>query len=316
MEDLIDTHDFEKITATQARKVSDEKINNIVKNYGDNIIDFQKKRFEIIGNNIEKINNLSLVEPKTINDLDSLIGQRINILHELIKDLKTAKKVEESQHVNFNKVLLSLIEKKGKVTKGILEVKKEIKEKMKKVNRLLLESKDSLKSLVAEKRLIGVREPQTKNDEFLLKLAELKSLVAEKRLIGVREPQTKNDEFLLKLAERNNSAGTVATVGGFAGVTTASIIARIIGNSTANYLSPHSKNIIRQTIGNKKDDNKNIKKGNMDHLEFEKLKNQIQHLEELENNRKNRGQKLRVRKMNNIKKKRKSIGVINIINHL
>jgi hypothetical protein len=287
MEDLIDTHDFEKITATQARKVSDEKINNIVKNYGDNIIDFQKKRFEIIGNNIEKINNLSLVEPKTINDLDSLIGQRINILHELIKDLKTAKKVEESQHVNFNKVLLSLIEKKGKVTKGILEVKKEIKEKMKKVNRLLLESKDSLKSLVAEKRLIGVREPQTKNDEFLL-----------------------------KLAERNNSAGTVATVGGFAGVTTASIIARIIGNSTANYLSPHSKNIIRQTIGNKKDDNKNIKKGNMDHLEFEKLKNQIQHLEELENNRKNRGQKLRVRKMNNIKKKRKSIGVINIINHL
>lgn len=287
MEDLIDTHDFEKITATQARKVSDEKINNIVKNYGDNIIDFQKKRFEIIGNNIEKINNLSLVEPKTINDLDSLIGQRINILHELIKDLKTAKKVEESQHVNFNKVLLSLIEKKGKVTKGILEVKKEIKEKIKKVNRLLLESKDSLKSLVAEKRLIGVREPQTKNDEFLL-----------------------------KLAERNNSAGTVATVGGFAGVTTASIIARIIGNSTANYLSPHSKNIIKQTIGNKKDDNKNIKKGNMDHLEFEKLKNQIQHLEELENNRKNRGQKLRVRKMNNIKKKRKSIGVINIINHL
>lgn len=287
MEDLIDTHDFEKITATQARKVSDEKINNIVKNYGDNIIDFQKKRFEIIGNNIEKINNLSLVEPKTINDLDSLIGQRINILHELIKDLKTAKKVEESQHVNFNKVLLSLVEKKGKVTKEILEVKKEIKEKIKKVNRLLLESKDSLKSLVAEKRLIGVREPQTKNDEFLL-----------------------------KLAERNNSAGTVATVGGFAGVTTASIIARIIGNSTANYLSPHSKNIIKQTIGNKKDDNKNIKKGNMDHLEFEKLKNQIQHLEELENNRKNRGQKLRVRKMNNIKKKRKSIGVINIINHL
>ena len=168
-----------------------------------------------------------------------------------------------------------------------MEVKKEIKEKIKKVNRLLLESKDSLKSLVAEKRLIGVREPQTKNDEFLL-----------------------------KLAERNNSAGTVATVGGFAGVTTASIIARIIGNSTANYLSPHSKNIIKQTIGNKKDDNKNIKKGNMDHLEFEKLKNQIQHLEELENNRKNRGQKLRVRKMNNIKKKRKSIGVINIINHL
>ena len=287
MEELIDTHDFERITATQAKNISEEKINDVVKNYGNKIINFQELRFNIVGRNIEKLNNLNLIEPKTVNDLDSLIGQRQNILRELIKDLKTAKKIEESQRVNFDKVLITLVKKKGKVTNEILEIKKNMKEKIEKLNRLLLKNQDLLKNSIAEKKLIGIRQPETKNDKLLL-----------------------------KLAERNNSSGTVATVGGFAGVVTASIISRIIGNSTANYLSPHSNNIIRQTIGNKKDDNENIKKGNMEHLEFEKIKKQIQHLEELENERKNREQKTRVRKMNNIKKKRKSIGIINIINHL
>jgi hypothetical protein len=93
-----------------------------------------------------------------------------------------------------------------------------------------------------------------------------------------------NIDKLLKAIKENRSAGTVATLSGFLGITTASIIARIIGNSTASYLAPrHKQNI---NIINKQDDKDNLRNKLIELLESRRsddlnnIKNDIEHLEE------------------------------------
>lgn len=243
-------------------------------------------------NNIKKINNSITLFKERIKNLQTYIDKRSNI---------------QSKWVPL------ILNKPDITKKEINDITKNIKK----------ESKLELKKIVSESQNIL----QNKLDNLNRKFEELKKEKNRNRIeppkkiekeIIRKEEEIKDVDRILRELRENRSAGTVASIGGFLGITTASIIARIIGNSTANYLSPHHKSTNNIVVGDKKDDKQKLidlilQKRSQD---LSELKNDIDHLQERlddDEKKKNRRSKKTIMHRH---KTRNNINLINVINRI
>lgn len=292
--------DFRETGVREANKkdLVGEDLTNLIKTQSGALKEFQAKRFRHIENFIKQLNNLDRIEPKNNINFQSLIGEKIDILREIKRQIDPFLKKELNNIEKLDKLLNILRNKEFKSSKFrereitfLIDQRKDIREAIRKLERLKNSTEDILVSNLSYKKLIGLRERA-----------------------GAVEPTTQDNKRLMAIenALSNRGVGTVASLGGFAGITTASILARIIGNSTANYISPHSNTIIKNISSN--DDKRNLLRNQEE--EFRTLKKEIEHLKDLEEHKKDRGQKRRVIKHRRVKKLKKDINLINIVNRM
>lgn len=227
-------------------------------------------------------------------------------------------KLQTNRMIKMRKDFQKLEDEKNKLARGMAEERKE----RKKLRAMLRQEKEKVKEAKKEVEDINV-------DRAMKELA-IKVLQREKDRFR-NEPPKKIEQNIIpkvkdidkldkviKAIRENRSAGTVATLSGFLGITTASIVARIIGNSTANYISPHHKSSTNIVIGDKKDDKQKLielllGKRNED---LSELKNDINHLKErLDDDERKKNKRAKKTIMHRHRNK-SSINLINVINRI
>lgn len=167
------------------------------------------------------------------------------------------------------------------------------------------------------------RELLKQSNENRIQRELIQKLQSSEKIIPTTITETaeriSQEDKILKALRDSRTQGTVASLSGFLGITTASILARIIGNSTATYLSkPHNStnNIV---IGNKKDERDKLIEyiQNQRAIDMERLRNDVEHLREQVDDRnsiKNKRNIDRVKKR--LARKKQDIQLINVINRI
>lgn len=300
--DFIDTFDFghnEFTTKDKIRKIKNvEDIKNLGLDVANKLLIFQGKkesgRFKIMGDLLKKIdeNELKTQSERSKDKILELYNKNKTIYNEIIKFSEKFEKVEGS---------------KIKIIKRFIDIFKEKNINTIKLTNLLKQSQNKFEKL--ERLTLSLKNDRRTTNMFINQIKFTRQ--------ETTEPQTQKQKIISAIHEKSSNAGvgTVATLGGFFGITSASIISRIIGNSTANFISPHNKTIIQnKTIGDDKKHKRDMLR--YQNEELERLRNEIDHIKDLEKQNNIRGQKQRIKKYKRIKKKRDSIGNINIINRL
>jgi hypothetical protein len=300
--EFIDTFDFGHNEFTTKEKI--RKIRNIdnIKNLGldvaNKLLRFQGEkesgRFKIMKDLLKTIedNEIKTQSEKSKNKILELYKENKTIYNNIINVSEKFEKVEKNK-IKIIKRFIDIFKEKNINTIKLTNLLKQSEEKFEKLERLTLSLKNDRRTTNMFINQIKFTRQET------------------------TEPQTQQQKLISAVYERSSNAGvgTVATVGGFLGITSASIISRIIGNSTANYLSPNNKTIIQsKTIGDDKKHRKDILRHQNE--ELERLRNEIKHIKDSEEQNNMKGHKQRIKKYKRIKKKRDSIGTINIINRL
>lgn len=273
---------------------------------------------------------------------------KFNKFKKLLNNNKNFKnEVIENKEVNPNnneyltyEYYFKILEKDIKIQKEKLDVLNTYEKKRLKIQQQyndIIDAKKSKKEIEKIKKELKNKE----NDELLniketvgLKLNNLnQKIINQQRERKINQPKPiikqnvidtnidiKNiDRLIEALKSGSKSNGTVATLSGFLGITTASIIARIIGNSTASYLSPrHKQNI--NIINN--DDKKDMREKLINLLEqrreedIEKIKKDIEHLEEQEKEKHNIKRKKYIKKKLYHRRNNTKINLVNVINRI
>lgn len=337
--DILPTKQYERVLKSNVKSgIPERKLNNIfgtdvpVSNYVEKVMGFYgyvlhhiditqsdegKRKF--IGDKFRQYNqllkdqaNVNLPRSEFIAKLEQFSRSFLDPL--IKKTIGTTLGVGVIKTDNIDKIIaprLRDLKKEQQLKEGQSKgrrVKRELEEERAKRNQL----QNILNSITNE----NIRQ---KRQDPLFKKVE--NIVPEEIVEGREMVDLENN--ILKALREQKTSGTVASLSGFLGITTASIIARIIGNSTANYLSPNHKSSVNVAVGNNRDDKKKlielIQKQRI--VDTRKLKNDIKHLRDRIENKKN-VKNIDKRKTGGKRKKmhsrfnRNEIQLINVINKI
>lgn len=322
--DLYDFEDTEETNNLIIKENLDQNdITRIIKISNDIIKEIeskQLKRFKIIQNIIEeensKINNLKDFKTKRKILRQDFLDEFKDVIFESKIDMDNINTFEKKYIQKRKKILDALISKLEKQHSDLLLNKFQERIKaFKKINREI----EKRINLIKEKNdeLIFVRQINKINEEETLDPKKSNTELKTEELERQFDP--KNTKLIREL-EKQRMRGTVTSLGGFAALTSSSILARIIGNSTSNYISPQHKNNI--IIGNQRQQNDDKKKDIIDgqnRKELNQLRDDIDHLKDEVEHKKNR-KHINKRSKRRMKKKNENIktpiNLINIINKI
>lgn len=283
---------------------------------------------------LSEITKTLAMSPKTKDYYPKLIAQReksINIAKKLFTD--ETKNFRQIKKI-FDKTLKKIIATRGSLSADEREKINGLTSRYIETRKNYFNNLGPLENFVNKQNIkLGKEKTIFRQEKTILKLSKsIDDLKGEEKIADPKKKsniELKAEELgrkfdptqtkLIKELELQRHRGSVASLGGFSAITASSILARIVGNSTANYISPQHKN--NNVIGNQRQQNDDKKKDIIDEKnrkELNELKEDIDHLkDEIEHkkNRKhiNRRSRRRRKKEDTVKA---PINLINIINKI